>query len=172
MPKIIENLRSELISTGKSLLIEKGYKALTMRQVASASNIALGTVYNYFSSKEEMVASIMMLDWTALFSNSESYFKKDTALDGLREIYEDIKKFSSIYRNVWKEYGSTAGITEQRHGFLVNQIHSYIKTIFKEFKIKDDFNVSKFISETMLVFAVREDSTFEAIEPFIKKLIY
>ena len=171
MPKIIENLRSELIKTGKSMLIEKGYKALTMREVASISNIALGTVYNYFSSKDEMVASIMMQDWTEVFSKQNSYTDTGSAIEGLRIIYEDIEEFSSIYRNVWKEYGSTSGLTNSRHLLLISQIHGNVKVILDKFKIKDNDNVSMFISETILASAVREDVTFETIEPFIKKLI-
>lgn len=171
MPKIIENLRSELINTGKSLLIEKGYKALTMREVASASNIALGTVYNYFSSKDEMVASIMMLDWIRVFSKQSSYTDADSPIDGLRIIYEDIEEFSSIYRGVWKEYGSTSGLTSDRHSLLVKQIHEYVKAVFDKFGVSDKDNVSLFISETILSSAVREDVMFETIEPFILKLI-
>lgn len=171
MPKIIENLRSELISAGKKLLIEKGYKALTMREVASYSNIALGTVYNYFSSKDELIASIMMLDWNKAFSKHNSYTETDSAIDGLRIIFEDIKEFSSVYRDIWKEYGSTSGLTIDRHTLLISQIHSFVIAIFDKFKISDDNHVSMFISETILAAAVREDITFNNIEPFIIKLI-
>ena len=62
MPKIIENLREILLAASRTLLLEEGYRALTMRQVAGLCHVAVGTVYNYFPSKDMLDAHILLED--------------------------------------------------------------------------------------------------------------
>ena len=63
MPKIIINAREEILKEAKRQLLENGYSATTIRSVAKATGIATGTVYNYFPSKDMLLASFMMEDW-------------------------------------------------------------------------------------------------------------
>ena len=52
MPKIIENLREKLVREAQYQVEERGYSALTIRSVANACGVGVGTVYNYFASKD------------------------------------------------------------------------------------------------------------------------
>ena len=63
MPKIIENLREELLAEAKKQIAERGYKNTTIRSVAAECGIAVGTVYNYFKSKDMLIASFILVDW-------------------------------------------------------------------------------------------------------------
>ena len=56
MPKIIENLREQLLSEAKKQVKERGYAATTVRSVAKACGLGTGTVYNYFKSKDMLIA--------------------------------------------------------------------------------------------------------------------
>jgi len=42
------------------LFMEQGYHATSMRQIADNAEVALGGIYNHFSSKEEIFAAILM----------------------------------------------------------------------------------------------------------------
>lgn len=42
------------------LFMEQGYHATSMRQIADNAELALGGIYNHFSSKEEIFAAILM----------------------------------------------------------------------------------------------------------------
>lgn len=46
---------------------EKGLKALSMRAVAGECGIALGTLYNYFADKEELVIAAIASLWQDFF---------------------------------------------------------------------------------------------------------
>ena len=63
MPKIIENLRDQLLQEARKQIAERGYTGTTIRSVAGACGVGVGTVYNYFSSKEMLIAAFMMEDW-------------------------------------------------------------------------------------------------------------
>ena len=63
MPKIIENLKDRLIAEAEKQIEESGYSAVTIRSVAKACAVGVGTVYNYFPSKEVLIATHLLVDW-------------------------------------------------------------------------------------------------------------
>ena len=51
----------------RRIAAEKGLKALSMRAVAGECGIALGTLYNYFSNKEELLIAAIASVWEDIF---------------------------------------------------------------------------------------------------------
>ena len=63
MPKKIENLKDMILQDARIILKKQGYEQLAIRKVANDCHIAVGTVYNYFPSKEMLAAYVMLEDW-------------------------------------------------------------------------------------------------------------
>lgn len=63
MPKIINNLREKLMVKGREILIFKGYNSLNIRDLVKECDIAIGTFYNYYKNKDEIVNAIIKADW-------------------------------------------------------------------------------------------------------------
>ncbi|GAB4154853.1 MAG: TetR/AcrR family transcriptional regulator [Cyanobacteria bacterium J069] len=61
MPKIVdhEEYRKELLSKCFELIAEKGYNAVTMRQIAQGIGVSTGTLYHYFPSKESLFEQLV-----------------------------------------------------------------------------------------------------------------
>lgn len=61
MPKIVdhEKYRKELISKSFDLFADKGYGAITMRQIAQALGVSTGTLYHYFPSKQALFEQLV-----------------------------------------------------------------------------------------------------------------
>ena len=72
MPKIIPNIREQLLREAKRQLMEQGYGKTTIRSVANACNLGTGTVYNYFKSKDMLVATFMAEDWKACLAHAKN----------------------------------------------------------------------------------------------------
>lgn len=51
--------RAEVLGTTRRLFARKGYQRTTMVEVAAASEVALGTLYQIFPSKEAMLCSLL-----------------------------------------------------------------------------------------------------------------
>ena len=49
-----ERTRQAILSAAYSLFLEQGFSATSMRQVASRAGLAVGGIYNHFSSKEDI----------------------------------------------------------------------------------------------------------------------
>ncbi|KAA0116031.1 TetR/AcrR family transcriptional regulator [Mycolicibacterium sp. P9-22] len=54
--------RSQIVAAAQALLKAQDYDQIQMRDVADAADVALGTLYRYFSSKEHVYAAVLM-DW-------------------------------------------------------------------------------------------------------------
>ena len=55
--------RARVIAAAMALASEGGYDAVQMRDVASTAQVALGTIYRYFSSKDHVLAATLV-EWT------------------------------------------------------------------------------------------------------------
>ena len=58
-----QDRRRRLIDAAFELGAEGGYDAVQMRDVAVTANVALATIYRYFSSKDDLLAAAMT-EWT------------------------------------------------------------------------------------------------------------
>ena len=58
MPDKKENIRERLLQTAQSLVEDKGADYLTARKLSEASGCSVGTIYNQFSSMDELFSSL------------------------------------------------------------------------------------------------------------------
>jgi AcrR family transcriptional regulator len=54
--------RERIVKVALNLLVNGDYEKIQMRDVAEASDVALGTVYRYFTSKEHLFAAVQ-IEW-------------------------------------------------------------------------------------------------------------
>ena len=61
MPKIVDHdlYRQELLSKCFDLFAEKGYSAITMRQIAEGLSVSTGTLYHYFPNKQALFEQLV-----------------------------------------------------------------------------------------------------------------
>ncbi len=59
--------RETILSTCKKLVSEKGLSFLNMRAVAKASGVALGSIYYYFPSKNDLLVATIESVWEDIF---------------------------------------------------------------------------------------------------------
>ena len=166
MAKIIDNLYFNIQEVGKKILLEDGYKKMTLRLVANKCNIATGTVYNYFKSKDQLVATIMFKDWKNMIDVTvPKLLNVDSSIDGLKLVFKMIKDYTAIYQKAWLDYGGSLIGQDERHNILIKQLNDLIRPLFR-----DDDSIN-FISEVLLYSAIRNDVSFDDIRPFILKII-
>ncbi len=55
-----ERTRAVLVEAGRKLFISKGYHGTSMREIADEADLALGGIYNHFSSKEDIFVAMLM----------------------------------------------------------------------------------------------------------------
>lgn len=58
--------RRQIIDAARSLLFEKGLQATSINQIAKRAELAVGTIYFYYASKEELFAELQVEGLTLL----------------------------------------------------------------------------------------------------------
>ena len=115
VPKIIENIKENLISEGRNTLIEKSYKELNIRDIAKNCGIGIGTFYNYFENKEVFVHEIFMDDWRKILGLSEDLkSSQDPLKDKIRNIYLFLDGFVDKYLSIFYEISQLKGYSPER----------------------------------------------------------
>ncbi len=54
-----ENTRLEIVQAAHKLFIGQGYHGTSMRQIAQSTGISLGSIYNHYSSKEDVFVAVL-----------------------------------------------------------------------------------------------------------------
>lgn len=168
MPKVIENVREKLMEQAKKQVLESGYGALSIRDVAKSCGIASGTVYNYFSSKEMLVASFMAVDWKKSIGVMKSRCENvENPLKVLEIIYEELSAFIKIYDNLFHDPESKNVFNDNgktRHFMLIEQLNDFFLPVCAKHQKNKEIKISDFILETLLIWTLQERDFSEYIK--------
>lgn len=176
MPKIIKNVRENIISSTKEIILEKGFNALTMRDVAKKTGYGVGTIYNYFPNKMSILAAILLGEWSLEGRKIEEKIQKSpTFPTSIEEIYSSIKVFFQSHKDLFFSVQIPFEIRSKIHfghdAFLRN-IEKYVLEAQKKFSI-DSNDKDRYVACLLLIQAASTyELPFEEInEPLIKLLI-
>ena len=101
MPKIINNLEENILSAARRLVAEQGYAAVTMRAIAKECGIAVGTFYNYYPSKDAMLAACLLHDrQTALASAGERTAAAQSAEEAVGAVFDAVRACQEQNRSI------------------------------------------------------------------------
>ena len=167
MPKIIEDLEGTLIAEAKKQIEENGYGAVTIRSIAKGCGVGVGTVYNYFSSKDALIATHLLEDWkicvdTIRQASDCAQFPQPI----LECIYEQLTGFASRHEAIFRDEAAASGFAgsfSQYHGMLRHQLAQPLQRFCgSEF-------AAQFIAESLLTWTMTGKS-FDEIYELLKKL--
>lgn len=167
MPKIIDNLPQRLVAEARRQVKEGGYSSLTIRSVAAACGVGIGTVYNYFPSKDELLAQCMLEDWQQCVDNISAVSERSDHPEAvLRCIYEQLHRYETEHASVFRDNGAAAafaGSFTRYHQLLRVQLAEPLKKFCKE-----PFT-AEFIAEAMLTWTMA-GTDFPRIYSILQKL--
>ena len=63
--------KEEILKTSRALIQEQGWSAVSIRSVAAACGVSVGSIYNYFDSKAELVSATVESVWREIFHRPE-----------------------------------------------------------------------------------------------------
>ena len=63
----MEDSKEEILKTSRELIQQQGWSAINIRSVAAACGVSVGSIYNYFSSKAQLVAATVESVWCEIF---------------------------------------------------------------------------------------------------------
>ena len=166
----------EILKVSCGIVAKKGIAAVNMRTVASECGIALGSLYNYFSSKSELLSATIEAVWKDIFQMGKTLEKCENIVEYLNLLFEGVENSRSRYPKFFSMHalGFTAG--ERQEGkkamevyFLEND-EKICQGIFTENLTAEIF--TDYIFTLFLSILLEKQNEKESFLEFVKNYLY
>ncbi len=87
MRKKDDTLRDTLLNLSREIADTEGIEAVNIRSIAGRAGVATGTVYNYFSNKDEILLALTEEYWKQTLTEMRSAVTADSFCGQVREIF-------------------------------------------------------------------------------------
>lgn len=167
MPKIIENLESRLAEEARKQIREAGYSAMTIRSVAKKCGVGVGTVYNYYPSKEDLVAAYMLRDWETCVEAIDRVSRQSESPESvLLCIYQELSRYAGENAGLFRDSAALASFAASS-GKYHARLRSQLAAPLSKF-CPSDFT-AEFAAEAMLTWTMA-GKDFQEIYGVLSKL--
>lgn len=147
--------RQRILDAAKGMLRVNDYESIQIRDVAAEANVALGTLYRYFTSKEHLYANVVY-DWAVPFSVSDQRWGEDlnTTERVRHRIYGALEAFEK-HPNIYKTMFALRATGDPEVSRLMHQLGAVLEQpIHEDFAMLDTEEASDI---TTLVWCVLMD---------------
>lgn len=175
-----------ILSKAKEIAVNEGITKINIRTVAKNSGIAIGTVYNYFPSKKELLAAVIQNFWEEAFDDVDwKSFKDNNFYENLEKVYSILYDYLHKFKENWLDQISLLKTQEKLLGrqkedeyfqkmygkirLLIDmdgnlQSYQWSKSISKD-------NMSEFIFQNMLILLKKEKKDMKLFILLLKKIM-
>lgn len=152
--------REAILETCRNLVSEKGISSLNMRAVAKACNVALGSLYYYFPSKNDLLLATIESVWDDIFHLQDIEANQLAFPDFMANCFEQIKSGMVKYPNFFTIHSISFSTKNQSQARgTMDQYFEQIKARMLEV-LKEDLKVNhgafsqEFSEEDLVEFAL------------------
>ncbi len=134
-PELVEQRRRQIIDAAVPLFIEKGYHKTTMKQIAHSAGFSIGLVYEYITSKED----ILYLVCTSIHDEVEGGVKKalTKTTDSRKALAEVIREYFMVCHRMSDPI------------LLMYQVTQFLPTQWKKKVLKNEIRITNLFVEAV-----------------------
>ena len=118
-PDLVERRRRQIADAAVRLFIEKGFHKTTTRQIAGASGFSIGSLYEYFASKEDILYLVCELIHAEVERGVTEAMKKaaggrDALAEVIREYFKVCDRMNDFILLIYQESQSLPSQWQKR----------------------------------------------------------
>lgn len=132
-----------IIAACQKIVREKGLSAVNMRSVAAQCNVAVGSIYNYFPSKSELLCAAVESIWKDIFHMPGSLPEFAGLADCLFWMYESMKEGGRKYPGFFSMHALSFASEDKVRGrrrmeeYFTHLKESLLEVLHKDSGIRD-----------------------------------
>ncbi len=149
MNKLITT-QEDILSVSKKFILENGLSSFNIRTVAKECGISIGTVYNYFPSKSELIIATVESVWAEIFEPLNNLKTFNNFVEAVQCMFEIIENGNSKYPGFFSVHSLNFASEEKKEG--IQMMNSYFSKLKQKllFILKEDTNIRKNIFDDTL----------------------
>jgi len=186
MAKHNENLKEIILASAKDISLEHSINEINIRKVAKKSNISIGTVYNYFPTKADLLVAVIEDFWKEAFTKIDIRALGDKSFyEKIEEIYDSLYSYLYNFKENWLEQISLLNAQEKEVGRKRQEeyfarIRTIIISLMDSDKSIDKYiwsssitkeKTAQFIFDNMLLNLKKGERNFEFFIEILKKIM-
>ena len=177
--------KEAIIKASRSIALNRGIRVISIRGVASECGVSIGSIYNYFPSKADLMAATIEDIWKSIFHVAGRCSELKRFDQCIRWIYESIVKgieeYPDFFVNHWVGFDSSEKKTgrkvmEKYFSHIKNGMMSVLEsdgtvelTVFDDDFTKDSF--IDYVFTNILTTAISKKENCEYLINLIAKII-
>lgn len=91
--------KEKILGVCREVIRQQGWDALNIRTVAKACGVSVGTIYNYFQSKDDLMAASVESVWHDIFHHEEDMSAFTDTLSCIQWLYQRLQYGGKQYPN-------------------------------------------------------------------------
>lgn len=180
-----ETLQATILNLAREIAASQGPDAISIRAIAKKADIATGTIYNYYSGKQEILLALTEEYWHTTLLEMQSVITSEAFCDQLEEIYRFLK--NRISQSAGMLMQSLAGASMEAAGRTQMQAMqqilrcSLLRRMEADPRIRDDIwsppsytpkLYADFILASMVTSLTRREDEIQFLIELVKRTLY
>lgn len=185
MNKIVTS-KEDILSVSKEMVAEQGIQSINMRNVAEQCGVAVGSVYNYFPSKNDLIIAVIEAIWREIIQGIAADNQASGFLEDVKKLFYGVKSggekyplFFSIHSISVAESGKNQG-RETMNRYFASVKSGLLNALQRDPKVNQDFFSERcsqeafidFVFSNLLTLLIREQDSCDLLLEIIKGTIY
>ena len=178
--------KEAILDVSRNIAATQGLKAINMRNVAKECNVAVGSIYNYFPSKGELITATVESIWLIIFHNTHDCLRFKNFIECIEWLYQQMLRGTKEYPDFFfihsdafekenKELGKQEMLKYFEHMYqnlhtVLRQDHLVKRHIFDDSLKEED--VIEFVFSNMITALSHRQASCQVLIEIIKKVIY
>lgn len=178
--------KETILQVCRGIVASRGLSAVTMRTVADECHIALGTLYNYYANKDELLLATVEDIWKDIFHMKNDCLTEFSFPDYIKYIFECVQRGAENYPDFLTSHsvsiansGREKAKSTMQHCFdhikermlaVLQADDKVSKTAFSSSFEKSDF--VDFVLDSILLLLVQKKKSCEVLGEIIQRTIY
>lgn len=136
--------KEDIIAACQKIAKDQGLESISMRSVASECGMAVGSVYNYFPSKSELLCATIENIWKDIFHMSASQCAFSDFVECLTWLFDSVQRGSQMYPEFFSRHAMIFASEDQTAGHQMMEKYfrhlevNLLKVLQRDSNIRDD----------------------------------
>lgn len=178
--------KEAILKACRDIVASKGLAAVSMRSVADKSQIALGTLYNYYDNKDELLLATVEAIWEDIFHMDYGCSAEQSFPKYIENIFECVQKGGEHYPDFFSAHSISIANSEREKAkstmgyYFKHMKESMLKVLQADSNVSVDAFSSSFVQsefidfvlDNLLMLLVQGKKSCEMLIETIKRTIY
>lgn len=120
--------KEQLLKNAEDIVVAEGLEALSIRRLAAESHVSVGTIYNYFAAKNDLVAAVVSRFWRAAVSGVIECYEEANFERFIAQLYARLHEHFLTFEHDWLGQLSALSQHDRQYGKHVEaQYFAYMR---------------------------------------------